>query len=38
VNAFSRYENGKTRPPLALVKLLKVLGKHPELLGEVRAA
>lgn len=25
VNAFSRYENGKTRPPLALVKLLKVL-------------
>jgi HTH-type transcriptional regulator/antitoxin MqsA len=38
VNAFSRYENGKTRPPLALVKLLKVLDKHPELLGEVRAA
>ena len=25
VNAFSRYENGKTKPPLALVKLLKVL-------------
>ena len=25
VNAFSRYENGKTRPSLALVKLLKVL-------------
>ncbi len=22
VNAFSRYENGKTKPPLALVKLL----------------
>ena len=38
VNAFSRYENGKTRPPLALVKLLKVLDRHPELLGEVRAA
>jgi HTH-type transcriptional regulator / antitoxin MqsA len=38
VNAFSRYETGKTRPPLALVKLLKVLDKHPELLGEVRAA
>jgi HTH-type transcriptional regulator/antitoxin MqsA len=38
VNAFSRYENGKTRPPPALVKLLKVLDKHPELLGEVRAA
>jgi hypothetical protein len=24
VNAFARYENGKTKPPLALVKLLKV--------------
>lgn len=36
VNAFSRYENGKTRPPLALVKLLKVLDRHPELLAEVR--
>ena len=38
VNAFSRYENGKTRPPLALVKLLRVLDKHPDLLDEVRAA
>ena len=38
VNAFSRYENGKTRPPLALVKLLKVLDRHPDLLAEVRAA
>jgi HTH-type transcriptional regulator/antitoxin MqsA len=38
VNAFSRYENGKTRPPLALVKLLKVLDRHPELLSEVRRA
>jgi HTH-type transcriptional regulator / antitoxin MqsA len=37
VNAFSRYESGKTKPPLALVKLLKVLERHPELLGEVRA-
>ncbi len=37
VNAFSRYENGKTRPPLALVKLLKVLDRHPDLLAEVRA-
>jgi HTH-type transcriptional regulator / antitoxin MqsA len=36
VNAFSRYENGKTKPPLALVKLLKVLDKHPELLEEVK--
>ncbi len=38
VNAFSRYENGKTKPPLALIKLLKVLDKHPELINEVRAA
>lgn len=38
VNAFSRYENGKTKPPLALVKLLKVLDRHPDLLPEVRAA
>jgi len=37
-NAFSRYENGKTRPPLALVKLLKMLDRHPDLLDEVRAA
>ena len=37
-NAFSRYENGKTKPPLALVKLLKVLDRHPDLLAEVRAA
>ena len=35
VNAFSRYENGKTKPPLALVKLLKVLDRHPDLLAEV---
>ncbi len=38
VNAFSRYENGNTKPPLALVKLLKVLERHPDLLNEVRAA
>ena len=38
INAFSRYENGKTKPPLALVKLLKVLERHPDLLDEVRAA
>ena len=37
VNAFSRYENGKTKPSLALVKLLKVLDRHPDLLSEVRA-
>jgi HTH-type transcriptional regulator / antitoxin MqsA len=38
VNAFSRYELGKTKPPLALVKLLKILDHHPDLLDEIRAA
>ena len=38
INAFSRYEAGKTKPPIALVKLLKVLDRHPELLDEVRGA
>ena len=38
VNAFSRYENGKTKPPLALVKLLKVLDRPPDLLDEVKVA
>jgi HTH-type transcriptional regulator / antitoxin MqsA len=38
INAFSRYENGKTKPPLALVKLLKLLERHPDLLNEVRMA
>lgn len=37
VNAFSRYESGKTKPSLALVKLLKVLDRHPDLLNEVKA-
>lgn len=35
VNAFSRYETGKTKPPLALVKLLHLLNHHPELLTEL---
>jgi len=38
VNAFSRYENGKAKPPLALIKLLKVLDRHPDLLNEVRSS
>jgi len=38
VNAFSRYETGKTKPSLSLVKLLKILNRHPELLSEVRTA
>ena len=38
INAFSRYENGRTKPPLALVKLLKLLDMHPDLLAEVKTA
>jgi HTH-type transcriptional regulator/antitoxin MqsA len=38
VNAFSRYVNGKSKPPLALVKLFKLLDRHPALLTEVEAA
>jgi HTH-type transcriptional regulator/antitoxin MqsA len=38
VNAFSRYENGKTKPPLALVQLFKLLDRHPDLLTEIRTA
>ena len=38
VNAFSRYENGRTKPSLALVKLLRVLDKHPDLLPEVMSS
>jgi HTH-type transcriptional regulator / antitoxin MqsA len=35
VNAFSRYETGKTKPPLALVKLFQLLDRHPHLLSEI---
>jgi HTH-type transcriptional regulator/antitoxin MqsA len=38
INAFSRYENGKTKPPFALVKLLKVLDRGPDLLDEIKVA
>jgi HTH-type transcriptional regulator / antitoxin MqsA len=38
VNAFSRYENGRTKPPLALIQLLRLLDRHPDLLSEVRSA
>ncbi len=36
VNAFFRYETGKTKPPVARVKLFKWLDRHPDLLSEVR--
>lgn len=38
INAFSRYETGKTKPPLSLVKLFQVLNRHPDLLDEIRMA
>jgi HTH-type transcriptional regulator / antitoxin MqsA len=34
-NAFGRYESGESIPPLALVRLLRLLEAHPELLEEV---
>lgn len=34
-NGFSRYENGKTKPPLALVQLLRLLDNHPDLISEL---
>ncbi|ALM82211.1 type II toxin-antitoxin system MqsA family antitoxin [Bordetella sp. N] len=38
VNAFSRYETGSVQPPVALVKLFKLLERHPDLFEEVLAA
>ena len=37
VNAFSRYENGKTRPVAAVVNLFRLLDKYPELMDEIAA-
>lgn len=36
ISAFSRYENGKVNPPVALVQLFKLLDRHPDLLQEMR--
>jgi len=33
---FARYEAGEAQAPVALVKLLRLLGKHPELLDAIR--
>jgi HTH-type transcriptional regulator/antitoxin MqsA len=38
VSAFSDYERGKRQPHQAVVLLLNLLNRHPELLNEVRAA
>lgn len=34
--AFSRYERGRCRPSPALLKLLRLMSKHPELMAEVK--
>ena len=36
VNAFSRYENGKSKPPIALIKLFFILDQYPELLELIK--
>jgi HTH-type transcriptional regulator/antitoxin MqsA len=33
--AFSRYERGESKPPNPLVKLLKLVERHPDLLAEM---
>jgi HTH-type transcriptional regulator/antitoxin MqsA len=38
VNTFSQYETGNATPPFALIKLLRLLDRHPELLDEIKAA
>ena len=34
--AFSRYERGQSRPAPSLVKLLRLVARHPELLTEIQ--
>jgi len=34
--AFSRYERGQSRPAPSLVKLLRLMARHPELLKEIQ--
>ncbi len=36
VTAFSRYERGEVKPPVALVKFFQVLDRHPDLLAELK--
>ena len=36
-NAFSRYERGEAKPLPAVMHLFRLLGRHPELLDELRA-
>jgi len=34
--AFSRYERGQSRPAPALVRLLRIMDRHPELVAEIQ--
>lgn len=34
--AFSRYERGQSRPSPPLVRLLKIMSRHPELIAEIQ--
>lgn len=36
--AFSRYERGETQAPEPLVKLLRLVDRHPDLLAEIKVA
>jgi HTH-type transcriptional regulator / antitoxin MqsA len=36
--AFSRYERGETKPPAPLVKLLRLVERHPDLLAEMHSS
>lgn len=36
INAFSRYELGKAKPPLSLVQLFRILDCHPEMLHVIQ--
>ncbi|MCF8191274.1 MAG: type II toxin-antitoxin system MqsA family antitoxin [Burkholderiales bacterium] len=35
INAFSEYQRGRTHPHWSTLLLLKLLDRHPELLGEL---
>jgi HTH-type transcriptional regulator/antitoxin MqsA len=34
--AFSRYERGESKPPAPVLKLLKLIDRHPDLLNEIQ--
>jgi len=36
INAFSRYETGRTTPPVPLIQLFRLLDHHPDMLDELK--